>query len=482
MGRGVLTVAGWVAKLGFAALAVVVPLLGVWVGSSLAAWGNGPIWLVLLVGLAAFPLVPLAWDLGARRRRAKTKPDAPPILTGFDRLVLRTLTLNLVLVGGLVAARPGLVFESLSARGDWMLDDVDAAWADRARALLHRGADQLERLHTALHPNPYDTLLAEDTAEQAEVEAVADDALQRVREALSAVDTGDAAARTPYRADAWPFEPSLHPAVVALSPADETSIEAVAQALAKAEPDRARRIKALHDYVADRVAYDVAAYRAGTYGPQDAESVFTTRTSVCAGYANLLAALGEAAGEEIVVVGGDARGLDGGLSGEGHAWNAAKLDDRWVLLDATWNAGYVDATQFYKRYGTRYLMSPPEAFGTTHFPDDPKWQLRAEPISRGDFLRQPNLNGEFFAYGLTLQSPRRSQTTVGDALDVAIDNPGGYPLQVFVQPRADDGPMTQQCAQAGARYRCDFDRAGDWRVVIFGPTGDMGSLQVNARG
>ena len=49
-------------------------------------------------------------------------------------------------------------------------------------------------------------------------------------------------------------------------------------------------------------------------------------------------AMGEAAGQEIRVVPGDARLSGSDLTGEGHAWNAARVGLQWVLLDATWDA------------------------------------------------------------------------------------------------------------------------------------------------
>ena len=57
-------------------------------------------------------------------------------------------------------------------------------------------------------------------------------------------------------------------------------------------PHPAGRLKAAHDWVADRIAYDAPAYAVHKYPPQDAETVFARRVGVCAGYAELLAALG----------------------------------------------------------------------------------------------------------------------------------------------------------------------------------------------
>lgn len=114
---------------------------------------------------------------------------------------------------------------------------------------------------------------------------------------------------------------------------------------------RLRTKSILHDYVADRIAYDAPAYFGqAPRPPQAAETVFRTRKAVCAGYAKLLEALGQAIGEEIVHVVGNSRSSISDLNGNGHAWNAAKIEGNWYLIDATWNSGYVDASGFTKRY------------------------------------------------------------------------------------------------------------------------------------
>ena len=107
------------------------------------------------------------------------------------------------------------------------------------------------------------------------------------------------------------------------------------------------------------------------YPPQDAQTVFTRRTAACAGYAELLVALGKALGLEIRYVHGDARTPGGRETGEGHAWNIAKLDGREYLVDATWDAGSIDGDTFKKDYRTDYYLTPPEIFSIDHFPSDP---------------------------------------------------------------------------------------------------------------
>ncbi|MCA9802745.1 MAG: transglutaminase [Cyanobacteria bacterium HKST-UBA02] len=235
---------------------------------------------------------------------------------------------------------------------------------------------------------------------------------------------------------AWPWRGAkLHPAVASMPASVETSIKSVARYLVEKEKDPVLRVKAAHDYVADRVAYDYVSYFAGKYPPQDARTVFKTRKSVCAGYANLLSALGKAMKQEIVVVVGDCRSDPGErLTGSGHAWNAARIEGRWYLIDATWDSGTVSREDgFTKNYRTDYLLTPPVVMVMDHYPDNPTWQLLPQALSQGEFLRQPMLRPCFYSAGLKLVQPNRARNETGDKAVAVVKNPKKQWLMVGLE-------------------------------------------------
>jgi hypothetical protein len=174
-------------------------------------------------------------------------------------------------------------------------------------------------------------------------------------------------------------------------------------------------------------------------------------------------------GDEIRVVAGDARTDGADLTGEGHAWNAARIGDAWVLIDATWDAGSVSDEGFTKEYGTDYLFAPPEIQGVTHFPDEPRWQLREPALTRGEFFRQPVLRPRFYADGLTLLSPDRSQVTVAGAAEVALQNPRGRYLLAKTQRdgAGDEVPCLVSYDRQDARIRCDLAQEGSYRLRLY---------------
>lgn len=454
------------AKLGFASLAVATPLLGVWIGSSLAKASDGPVWLPIATGALCFPVLPLLWEAVARWRRRKA---GKPILTLADRLILRTLSINLVFVGSLLALYPSTVFTALSEHGDWMLESAEAPWA---RDALHSAADRMQWLHELTHPNAYEEMIDPDaTGEDEEVDDWGEFSWQPS-------DGGVTEPEEVYRGDAWPFEPELHPLVRELPVEEQDSPEEVGRYLAAHEDDPVQRLKAVHDYVADRVAYDVEALRTMKFPPQDAQTVLDTGIGVCAGYSQLVKAIGDAAGLEVVVVVGKTRGG----SDRGHAWNAAEIDGAWYLLDATWDAGSV-GTAFNKRFRTRYFMTPPDVFLYDHFPDDDKWQLREEPLSMGDFLRRPDLEPSFFAFGFDLVSPTRSNVVVqGRTVALELDNPNDFQVSaVSYAGESWDGPSVRCEVSGGESIRCPLQQAGPNLVVMYGPDNmNMGQLAVTA--
>jgi transglutaminase-like putative cysteine protease len=464
------------------ALVVLAPALGFWTASSLAAYLNGPAWLAYAAGLLLFPVLPLGWELWAAGRRRKQRVEGTRWLNLWDRLALRTLAVNLLFLAALLVRFPAATFAALATRGDWFLEGRHGEGSEQLRSDLFATAQRLEWVYRLVRPNPYEQQVDPAQQERPVPEnPVAQDTRTdqtpppppeppaRPEGPVAVEGEPEAGARRADGTPIWPLPATLHPLVTSMPQEAERSIEEVARYIAERESDPWMRVKALHDYVADRIAYDVDAYKRREFGDQGAAAVLRRRRAVCAGYANLLAALGKVTGDDIRVVVGDARLEGSDLTGEGHAWNAARIGDAWVLIDATWDAGNVHDRGFEKEYDTDYLFAPPEIQGVTHFPEDPRWQLREPALTRGEFFRQPVLRPRFFAEGFTLLSPDRSQVTVQGAAELALTNRRGRYLLAKTERDGASGESECQVAydRQDARVRCALEEEGSYRLRLY---------------
>ena len=522
------------------------PVIGFWLASSLEAYLGGPPWMAWTAGALLFPIIPLFWELHGWAYR---KPDSKAWFTPLDRIGLKTFAVGLAFIIGLLYFYPQMAFVALSTRGDWMLDDVKDARADKARKILFATAGGLQWLYAATKTNPYKAQIdteavasTEQATEQLEQEEAKQQALEiaqkneqdtqqqqqqqqqqqtqqsketetkkPTKKADSQTtengraekgsteedrseedDTGEDAAQKDQQSkqeiakeddqkkapaikglNLWPWtNATLHPVVANMPASAETSIKAVAQYIAKREKDPVQRIKALHDYVADRIAYDHVAYYSNTYPSQSAKTVFKTRKGVCAGYANLLAALASAMGEKIVVVVGDSRDSAVGdklASGGGHAWNAASINGKWYLLDVTWDAGNTSREKgFEKAYRTDYLLTPPEVMIQSHFPEAVTWQLLDQPLSLGEFLRQPMLDPSFLAAHLTLIRPTRAVNETDSNAAVIVKNPDKQWLMVDLEQNGKTiGNGSEPNNEKYAKLERTLPGKGRYRMNIF---------------
>lgn len=447
-----------VLRLIFAVVFYGTPVLGFWLASSLAAYLGEPGWIAWAAGLAMFPIIPGAWEFQAW---AHQDSDKKPWFNPLERFSLRTFGIGLIFIIGMLCAYPQTAFVALSTRGDWMLDGVKDPRAKQIRPVLFAAAGALESLYRSTRTNPNKEHIDEQArklSDEATKQRAQEVALQQEKAAQggdldqqggTASDqnrqqsdqsenrtdqqTGDAASSKTSKEPTsvaelkWPWTgAALHPLVANMPASVETSINSVARYIAKHETDPILRVKALHDYVADRVSYDADAFFSNNYPPQDAQTVFQTHKSVCAGYANLLSALAKASGDKIIVVEGDARPDDGSqdLTGCGHAWNAARINNQWYLIDSCWDSGYVSREKgFTKHYKTEYFLPPPEVMIQDHFPDDKNWQMLAKPLSQGDFLRQPMLKPSFYAANLKLVTPQRACVETETEAMAIVKNP-----------------------------------------------------------
>jgi len=109
------------------------------------------------------------------------------------------------------------------------------------------------------------------------------------------------------------------------------------------------------------------------------------------------------AGVECVVVSGYAKGVGYEVGNSlpddsNHAWNAIRVHKSYILIDSTWGAPDNDNDSGDKRSDKGveyyYFMTPPEKFIYSHLPDEQKWQLLDNPVSKEDFINMPHIRNK----------------------------------------------------------------------------------------
>lgn len=267
----------------------------------------------------------------------------------------------------------------------------------------------------------------------------------------------------------WISEPRPSALAQAIPPLFQSKYQDVARYIADHERDEFERVKAIHDYVALRVDYEVPIDHTHL-PPSEPETVFQRRRAVCAGYARLFEAMMKEIGVQAVYISGDARFATDDAAGASHAWNAVEIEGRWYLVDVTWDAGVINGGRFERRYSTDFLIAPPRFFVISHFPTRPEWQLISPSLSRGEFYRQPLLFPSFIAFALKLIAPDRSQITVEGPAEVILGNPGGHSVLVEYLPKSAPLDQRKPCAVTpGAKTTavCTLPGEGAYALFIF---------------
>ena len=148
-----------------------------------------------------------------------------------------------------------------------------------------------------------------------------------------------------------------------------------------------KTVETFYYWIHQNIEYDVELSKKDNLTKTDVSvlKVLENKKSICAGYANLFFELCQAVKIECVVVEGVAQ-IDNDKTAQPHAWNAVKINDKWKLIDAAWGSGgTLESGAFFKYLDLNYLYSKPENFILEHFPNEEKWQLLAQPISKLDF-------------------------------------------------------------------------------------------------
>ena len=133
---------------------------------------------------------------------------------------------------------------------------------------------------------------------------------------------------------------------------------------------------------------------------RDPDKFFQSKTTVCSGYAHLFYRMLKAMNyneDNIRNITGYAKGSTYSVYKEptvDHEWNAVKINGKWCLIDATWDAGVKD----YK-----YFCTKPQCFVRDHLPTENENQFLDNPISLQTYHNYILTTGLFCKYNVEIK-------------------------------------------------------------------------------
>ncbi len=145
---------------------------------------------------------------------------------------------------------------------------------------------------------------------------------------------------------------------------DAPEIIQLAKEITKGIGTEREKVKAIYDYVAKNVSYDVGKMKNNEFEWDDsALKTLEEKTGVCQDYAYLAVALLRASNIEARFIEGTAFS---GFWPSNHAWVEAKVDGSWLTMDPTWGSGYIQNDQFVAAFTDKFFDPNMTEFEKTH--------------------------------------------------------------------------------------------------------------------
>ena len=168
------------------------------------------------------------------------------------------------------------------------------------------------------------------------------------------------------------------------------------------ETDSAK-VYAIHYWITHHIKYDFNKYNHYDFRIVPVKRILIQRKAICKGYCDLFNALCKYSNISSAYVTGYVKDFNVDLFDkcylDEHVWNVVQVNNEWKLVDATWDAGYINCFRrtfvgFFiyvatlghvnrVKYKPHFVFAPNDEyfykdgafFLTDHFPADPIWQL-----------------------------------------------------------------------------------------------------------
>ena len=151
---------------------------------------------------------------------------------------------------------------------------------------------------------------------------------------------------------------------------------------------------------------------------------FRNKTGVCEEYAQSFKKICDLLQIEAAVIKGYVRNNSKEIgiipNSSNHAWNAVKIDGKWLLLDATWAAGYEYNGKWIRKFNNFYFDVSASKIFKTHFPEESIWVLRFGRINIQEFFNQPIYSSTYLRLKAELISPQTGIINLNSSENIKI--------------------------------------------------------------
>jgi transglutaminase/protease-like cytokinesis protein 3 len=195
---------------------------------------------------------------------------------------------------------------------------------------------------------------------------------------------------------------------------DSLNAGTISQAVTKPFTRPRDKVKAIYDWIALNIAFDVKAGRTRGNEKTDADVVLKTRKATAAGFAALFQDMCSVQRIRCLTVNGWAKQFAdeiGEVPDEfNHTWAVIQLGqspETWYYVDPTWGAGYTDKDMkvFTPAYTPSFFFPDRAVFNLQHYPDNGAWQLGAGPKKLKDFYALPVVHRRGVEAKLDIMNP-----------------------------------------------------------------------------
>ncbi|APZ45095.1 transglutaminase [Polaribacter reichenbachii] len=153
-------------------------------------------------------------------------------------------------------------------------------------------------------------------------------------------------------------------------------------------------------------------------------TAFRTKMGVCEEYAQSFKKICDLLNIESQVIKGnvrsDARKIGKVQNSTNHAWNTVKINGNWIILDATWAAGYEYNGKWIRKFNNYFFNMPKDKIFKTHFPEDQLWVLHFGRMSIQEFYNQPIYSQTFLSLKADLILPKTGIINLKSSEDILL--------------------------------------------------------------